>query len=124
MAETTIISFILGILGGLIANFFKLWIDDFRSWQRSRLSHDDKLLLQIMLFRQGSTRFKINMGSPPVSEFPGFQTSPFEDSGEVAKLVSIGHIHQTFANINESEYSLSPTGWGIARKLPLWLPTP
>lgn len=116
-------SLVIGLLGGIVGSFFKLWIDDLRAWQRNRLSMKEKLLLQIMQFCQGKVRFVQDGVFPPKLFWPHTgQTGEmlFVDQGEISKLISLELIKSEI----ENHYYLSPTGWAKAKDLPLWKPPP
>lgn len=114
-------SLVIALFGGIIGSFFKLWVDDLRAWMQNRLSANEKLLLQIMLFCQGKVKFDQDGVRPPVLFWPHTgQTGEvsFIEQGEISKLISLGLIKSEVDN----HYYLSSIGWAKAKGLPKWEP--
>jgi hypothetical protein len=118
-------TFALGVSGGVIGAFIKLWIDDLREWSKSRLTFREKDILARMHFDHQDISFEVKAGSPPfyqhriiVMDNPKLNVK-FEDLGEMLRLTNLGLIEEVTRTNEKIIYRITGKGYKLIEKLKL-----
>ena len=120
---TDIGTFTLGIAGGVLGAFFKLWIDDFREWCKSRLTPRERELLTKMHSQYQNIPFEVRQGWPPVFsnrienlDRPDLNFK-FKDLGETLRLSNLGLIEKVTSTDKEVIFRITGKGYKAIERL-------